>query len=332
MVTCCRNSILKVHKLIRILFVVVIFVLIFVYTVIFEPYCFFKSWENANNISGFINSEIETYGSQNVSSNKKDIIVMLIPRVSSKLIYRLELLDSNFDDNFTTDILFLHTNDLFTTDLVRLTKTMKRKVLFLNVAEVFNVFPIGFDPCQTSTSYRVRGKWNYMLMIRFWFKTIFELPQLENYDYIMRLDDDSKIMGKWINVFDEMRRTNAVYFANNIDIDLEDQLPGTMKMQEFTHAHVKKYNIKPKQLNMLDKAFFNKTVLNYYNNFEVSKVIFFRSDAVLHFTRAIDSTYGIFKYRWGDAVLRYLTLALFAEQHDVLHRTDYNLSYCHKCP
>jgi hypothetical protein len=169
-------------------------------------------------------------------------------------------------------------------------------------------------------------------MIRFWFKILFELPQLEKYEYIMRLDDDSKMTDKWINVFDEMRHKNAFYFANNIDVDLEEQLPGTMKLKQVTFDYVKQNNIKPKQLQMLRDAFGNKTVWNYYNNFEVIKMEFFRRKEIRHWIESIDSTNGIFYYRWGDAILRYLTFAVFAEQHEVLHRPDYNLSYCHKCP
>ncbi|CAF3304200.1 unnamed protein product [Rotaria sp. Silwood2] len=123
----------------------------------------------------------------------------------------------------------------------------------------------------------------------------------------MRLDDDSKILGRWFNVFDEMCRKNAVYFANNVDIDLEDQLPGTMNMQRVTFDY------------------------NYYNNFEISKVEFFRREEVRRWVDAIDSTHGIFKYRWSDAILGYLTLAVFAEQNEVLHKPDYVLPYCHKC-
>jgi hypothetical protein len=169
-------------------------------------------------------------------------------------------------------------------------------------------------------------------MIRFWFKILFELPQLEKYEYIMRLDDDSKMTDKWINVFDEMRQKNALYFANNVDVDLEEQLPGTMKLKQVTVDYVKQNNIKPKQLQTLRDAFGNKTVRNYFNNFEVIKMEFFRRQEIRRWIESIDSTNGIFYYRWGDAILRYLTFALFAEQHEVLHRLDYNLSYCHKCP
>jgi hypothetical protein len=225
----------------------------------------------------------------------------------------------------------MHSDDPYQSDLRRLTKKIRRQVLFLNIGIFFNLFPTGFDPCKTKTSYRVRGKWNYLLMIRFWFKILFELPQLKNYEYIMRLDDDSKLTGKWINVFDEMRQKNAVYFANNVDVDLEEQLPGTMDLKRVTFDYVKQNHIKPKQFEMLRDAFGNNTVRNYYNNFEVIKMEFFRRKKIRQWIESIDSTNGIFYYRWGDAILRYLTLALFAEQREVLHRLDYNLSYCHKC-
>jgi hypothetical protein len=225
----------------------------------------------------------------------------------------------------------MHSNNPYESDLLHLTKRIRRQVLFLNIGIFFNLFPIGFDPCKTKTSYRVRGKWNYLLMIRFWFKILFQLPQLKKYEYIMRLDDDSKLTGKWMNVFDEIRRKNAVYFANNVDIDLEKQLPGTMNLKRITFDYVKQNDIKPKQIKMLRDAFGNNTVLNYYNNFEVMKMEFFRREEIRHWIESIDSTNGIFYYRWGDAILRYLTLALFAEQHEVLHRLDYNLPYCHKC-
>ncbi|CAF1338512.1 unnamed protein product [Adineta steineri] len=102
---------------------------------------------------------------------------------------------------------------------------------------------------------------------------------VQEYEYIMGFDDDSKVINTWFNVFEEMRRKRAVYFANNIDIDEEKSLLGTTKLKQVT----------------------------------------------------IHQTYGIFKYQWGDAILRYVTIALFAEEQQVLHRSQYNLSYCHKC-
>jgi hypothetical protein len=254
-----------------------------------------------------------------------------MPKISSRIIERLELIDLNFADNFSTNLLIMHNNNPSKSDLIRLTKKIRRQVLFLNIDIFFNLFPIDFNPCKSKPTYRVRGKWNYQLMIRFWFKILFQLPQLEHYEYIMRLDDDSQLTGKWINIFDEMHHHNAVYFANNLDVDFEERLPGTMNLKRITFDYIKQNNIKPKQLKMLHSAFGNNTVRTYYNNFEVVKMEFFRRKEICHWIETIDSTNGIFYYRWGDAVLRYLTLSLFAEQHEVLHRSHYNLSYCHKC-
>ncbi len=55
---------------------------------------------------------------------------------------------------------------------------------------------------------------------------------------MMRLDDDSKLTGRWnINVFDEMHNKNAVYLPNGVDKDLEEWWPGTMK-NETDHFRI----------------------------------------------------------------------------------------------
>ena len=321
----------RIYRLIKLFCTGIVLILAAVYVTIWEPHCFFESTVHSNDISDLGRSKIYSSMPNRALSHTKNLITILTASISSKLLIRLQLVDDNFQDNFTTPLLIMHSGKLYEAQLVQVSTMMKRPVLFLNIADAFRLFPINFDPCQATTSYRVRGKWNYLLMIRFWFKFIFELPQLKDYEYIMRLDDDSQMIGKWINVFDEMRAKNAVYFANNVDVDLEEQLPGTMKLKEVTDKYIQQNNVIVKQSDMLNGAFSNNTVRNYYNNFEVSKVEFFQRQNVRRWVDAIDATQGIFKYRWGDAVLRYLTLAIFARRQEVLHRLDYNLPYCHKC-
>lgn len=322
---------MKPLRLVKLCGTITIIGIIWFYIIIWEPYCYFSKALYSNNISELTLEKIHTYQSFDVSSRSKNLITILIPRISSKLIQRLKLIDRNFADNFTTCLLIMYSEEPRKSELLYLTKAIRRPVLFLNIDIFFNLFPVGFDPCHIKTPYRYRGKWNYSLMIRFWFRILFELPQLKYFDYIMRLDDDSKFLDEWSNVFDEMRNKNAVYFANDVDIDSEEQLPGTMMLQQVTFDYVKRYNIKPKQFETLRDAFGNNTVRTYFNNFEVLKMEFFRSEEIRHWVESIDSINGIFYYRWGDAILRYLTLALFAEKHEVLHRSDYRLSYCHKC-
>ncbi len=325
-------AIVKYYRLVKVCCVGTLFGIIVFYVGYWEPYCFYKSPLYSEGISILNESKIYSYyGLLRSPSTSKNLIAILTPKISFKLNQILQLLDLNLADNFTTNVLFIYNNDAYEDDLLRLSNSTRRQVLFLDVDHAFNLFPVGFDPCRTKTSFYRRGKWNYQLMIRFWFKILFQLPQLQEYEYIMRLDDDSKIRGRWINVFDEMRNKNAVYFANDVDRDLEEWWPGTMKMKQITFDYVKKNKIMVKQPEMLRDAFGNNSVRNYYNNFEITKVEFFRRQDVFHWVEFIDLTYGIFKYRWGDAVLRYLTLALFAERHEILHRPDYNLPYCHSC-
>jgi hypothetical protein len=168
-------------------------------------------------------------------------------------------------------------------------------------------------------------------MIRFWFRLLFELPDIESYKYIMRLDDDSQLLGKWFNVFQEMDDKKAVYFANEERSELESILPGTVKLKSVTFAFKEMHQLVETQPENFRRAFSAQSVQLFYNNFEVMKVSFFKRDEVFEWIKAIDAAHGIFYYRWGDAILRYITLALFAKKDEVLHRVDYNLSYCHPC-
>ncbi len=303
-------------------------VLLFIY---YNFYCSIMDTLTTKVIPRLDELKIYTYGTLRASSSSKDLIVIMTPKASLKLVPRLKLLDFNFSDNFTTPLLIMHSNQPDEDYLMRLANTTRREMMFLDISSIFNLFPTNFDTCRTRSSYWRRGKWNYQLMIRFWFKILFELPQFKKYEYIMRLDDDSTILGIWINVFDEMRSKRAVYFANDQDADSEKTLPGTMKLPYIALRYIIVSNITVKQPKMIRYGFGDSHILSYFNNFEVMKLEFFRRQNVRQWIEEVDRTNGIFKYRWGDAPLRYITLAIFAEAHEILHRSQYNLSYCHKC-
>jgi len=275
--------------------------------------------------------KIYTYGTLRAPSSSKDLIVIMTPKASLELVPRLKLLDFNLSDNFTTPLLIMHSDQPNEDYLMRLANTIRRQMMFLDISSIFNLFPSDFDTCRTRSSFRKRGKWNYQLMIRFWFKILFELPQFKKYEYIMRLDDDSAISGIWINVFNEMRSKRAVYFANDETKDSDTTVPGTMKLANVALKYVILNNITVKQPENIRYGIGDNHILGYYNNFEVMKLEFFQRQNVRQWIEEVDRTNGIFKYRWGDALLRYITLAIFAEAHEVLHRSQYNLSYCHNC-
>lgn len=275
--------------------------------------------------------EIYNYVSPNAPSSSQDLIVILTPGVSLSMVPRLKLLDVNLSDNFTTPLLIMYSSYTPQDRLKQLAKSARRQMMFVDFSVIFTLYPPGFDRCRTRTTYWRRGKWNYHQMIRFWFKILFELPLFKQYEYIMRLDDDSLVQGVWINVFEEMRKKRAVYFANDEDVDLETSLPGMMRLPYTALKYAISNNITIKQPQLVVRGFADNHILNYFNNFEVIKLEFFRRKDVWKWIEEVDRTNGIFKYRWGDAPLRYITLAMFAEADEVLHRSRYNLSYCHKC-
>jgi hypothetical protein len=148
----------------------------------------------------------------------------------------------------------------------------------------------------------------------------------------MRLDDDSQLIGNWTNVFDIMIKQQALYIANQREVDFNYVLPGLTLIRNLTAAYIAENKLIAQNPDLLADVF-NHTVEvpNFWNNFEVVDLSFIRRKDVLDFTKAVDESKGIFLYRWGDAPLRYVTLALFANSSQILHRKNLELNYCHPC-
>lgn len=265
-------------------------------------------------------------------TSSMNAIAFLTPGTNyADLASRISQIDRHIPDKYKSDILIFHTNYPKAVDIKQVVSSTQRQVIFKNVDEHFTRFPDGFDPYKMEPNWSIKEKWNYQHMIRFWFKGVFQLPIIQRYDYLMRLDSDARIPVPWLDMFDLMQQAKAVYFANNEETDFERVLPGTMKLENFTKDYMNHMKIIPKDPKQFWKAFVNDSVRMYWNNFEINQVSFFQQANVRNWTEAIDQSWGIYKYRWGDAVLRYLTLSLFASDDQILHRTKYNLEYCHPC-
>lgn len=118
--------------------------------------------------------------------------------------------------------------------------------------------------------------------------------------------------------------------CNDILEESYKTLPGTEKLQEFTQKYLAESGWRPLNNRKYKSAFpGNKTVLLFYNNFEVALKDFFLSAPVLDWTRSIMESGGIYRYRWGDAPLRYLTIVIFARENQVIHRHKQDFDYCH---
>ena len=120
--------------------------------------------------------------------------------------------------------------------------------------------------------------------------------------------------------------------ANRREVDFDYVLPGMILVRNLTVAFMKKYRIIPQNPDMMADVF-NHTIEipNYWNNLEVIDLSLIRRKEVVDFMRWIDESRGIFLYRWGDAPLRYITLALFVNATQILHLDNLKLGYCHPC-
>jgi hypothetical protein len=124
----------------------------------------------------------------------------------------------------------------------------------------------------------------------------------------------------------------AVYMANGQFREAgPDTLPGIELLKTVAHEYVEENGISPKNTIKWMTAFPDQTSFTYSTNFEVAKVEFFLREDVRKWTDHVLAHGGIYKYRWGDAPLRFVTLAIFATEKEVLHRNDYHISYCHPC-
>ncbi|CAM4860458.1 unnamed protein product [Rotaria socialis] len=250
------------------------------------------------------------------------------PRLRERVIQ----LDERLGDNKTADLIIFHTGYPFHGDVTSIMKATARNVLFVNVDHIFYRFSPGFDPHIRDPTWTQRGKWNYHHMCYFWFKQVFELKIIQQYRYMMRLDDDSQMLGKWPNVFEIIAKRQALYIANRREVDFDYVLPGMTLVRNITLAFIRKYNIRPRNPDMMADIF-NRTLEtpNYWNNVEVIDLSLIRQIEVIDFMRWVDESRGIFLYRWGDAPLRYITLALFVNATQILHLNKLELGYCHPC-
>ena len=267
-----------------------------------------------------------------------------------KLRVKISQLDERLKDNCSTDVIVFHTGYPFRGDMTAIMDTNRREVIFVNIDHIFYQFSPGFDPHIRDPTWSQKGKWNYHHMCYFWFKQVFEMKIMQRYRYMMRLDDDSQILGNvnnefsltcvssfsllgsWPNIFEIMEKHQAVYLANKKEADVEYLLPGLTLVRNLTAAYIAQNRIAIRNPAMLADVFNHSVEIpHYWSNFEIIDLAFMQRPEVIDFIETVDDSRGIFLYRWGDAPLRYITLALFANATEILHRQTLGLIYCHPC-
>ena len=260
------------------------------------------------------------------------------------------------DGNLAPVVVF-HEADLPHRYQSELTKCTQRTLIF-GVVD-FGIFPSGFDPMQEKGIWNKRSKFGYMQMIRFFVTGLWNRPEIQDFETIMRLDSDAC----WYRLLKDDEENSIahqerllpglsddkVYHANFVTQDASIFCTGIFELaKEFVEQHnitigvpslwkafkekyeepvcmsygfgVRPWNCKPAQ-----------ECLAFYNNFEASRISFFQHPLVQEWHTALTEKepFGVFRHRWGDAIIRYLTMAMFANESNL--ELEHPTSYSHPC-
>ena len=242
------------------------------------------------------------------------------------------------------DVLVFHENNVNEKQQAFVQSCTRRKVYFPPLGYDFQTFfPEGFDPIKETPNWKKRNKWGYHQMIRFWITHVWRHPALKPYETLMRLDTDACWMidlhdpkiGTYgyshlpglpppsspdndnnnDNGITTSTATSYVYHANRRYF--EAAIVST-NFDEFCASYVQKHNITIQNMELYklistrDKNN-QSTAPLFFNNFEVVNIEFMQRPEIQQFHEALTEhePFGVFRYRWGDAVERYATMAIF---------------------
>lgn len=183
-----------------------------------------------------------------------------------------------------------------------------------------------------------RSTWGYQNMIRFWFYSAMlaeasESAPFTDLDYVVRLDSDSAFTGEISRDFiKDFIFSGAQYgYHQRIGKDCGENI--TYGLKELAKSYVELNGISPRS-SRLWVSLINSTsghcLPKFENHFEIINMRFFRSHAgIQDWIKVVDTNGGIFRHRWGDAVLRFITVALYAAPEKLIRYKQEAIPYRH---
>lgn len=163
-------------------------------------------------------------------------------------------------------------------------------------------------------------KWGYQNAIRFWFYTaVLAMPAkndvLADLDYIVRLDSDTVLTGEISReIVRDFVLSGAQFGYQSIGKECLKNM--TYGLKELAESYVELNGITPRSKNLWESVKMAKSggcIPKFENHFEVINLRFFRSHSgIQDWIRVVDANGGIYRHGWGDATLRYITVALYA--------------------
>jgi hypothetical protein len=281
-----------------------------------------------------------------MSSNAKCAIFILTQNNIERKIYlktTLYFLFRNFNKKYNYPVIILHEGDydLKSQDeiLSGIRENNKSCVSFKELDKSDFVLPEHIDRARVEKIIDLQPvpywrNMGYRLMCNFWIKNFQKYT--EDYDYVMRLDDDSIIEEPVVNdLFKIMQDKKLIYMSNIIHVDCGVCNYGMKDFfKKIMPEHAEKINNglfidkkmqlednnpshqKIKELCKINEGDDISSIINidmpimYYNNYFVTDTKFWKRDDVKDYTDKIFNNGSIFYYRWGDAPLQTLIVSI----------------------
>lgn len=200
------------------------------------------------------------------------------------------------------DILFFSELEFNAAERLKLNNTFRD----IGEVRVINTFNDGFNLPQ---------RFGYKYMCRFF--TVEMYKYLADYDYYMRIDTDCHLQPFKYDVFQwvEENKVQYGYLIRKYEVHKEtlNTLPSWISNKYTQQCHVSPTLPHPPL----------STVFNFYNNFHIGDVRFFRRPDVWHFLSKTNSSGGILNYRWGDSTIQAFAVRLFMSPKAVRRIPDF---------
>lgn len=247
----------------------------------------------------------------------------------------LAFLKGDKDPEALAPVLIFNEGDLGRDTIKDIVASTDRPIGFPKVN--FGSFPQGFDPVKEKIAFPVKGRdpFGYVQMIRFWTTMVWKHPAVQHFDTVMRIDSDSCF--KEVNDYLPNFMYDGLYYHSQyvgvepntgvayIDgiIDFVKNYMETKKQPDQARNHLLWHYTESVWANM-------KTLPLFRTNFELAKRSFMQRGDVSRFNEALTEKepFGVLRKRWGDAVLRFITMAVFEDNDRVM--TVRPTGYYHK--
>lgn len=160
----------------------------------------------------------------------------------------------------------------------------------------------------------------YKYMCKFFAYDMYDY--LKDYDYYLRCDNDCYIEKLNYDLLDYVAKNDVQYgFAVR---KLEAHGPTKQTLPLWVSKYNMRCNLKPTA--PMDRPL--STCFNFYNNFHIGSVRFFRRPDVHHFLNSVNSSGFIQSHRWGDSTIQAYAVRNFMHPSKIHQIPD--MTYIHQ--